>query len=476
MANPDIELIEVSDGNKKKNTAQEAIIVASVSIIYSLRFFLKLMKVLYIFCDKIIGMAKKKKRHVRKTILYLTCLVLSILVVCLIVFLLNFNFHFVNKKSIHEDALTYKTKTCLAFYPNSQTGEKKAKEICDRAKENSIFDYALIPYGDYYLVSYFDGTKYYVDHNYNDLVISTISEDGKKILSDYLRYQMKKDEIDEAYTYDFLIDTYYENIDLSDVTYSVENVNLVCHFPKYNFDVKIPLKYMQEACGINLGYTSESYVKPRYVSKNRKMLCFTFDDGPQWQLVSSKQIVDTLYKLDSASTFFIVGQNLGEKQINFCKESVKKGMEYGSHTQSHANLQKLSTSEAIDQIMIPYHDLCDNEYGFGYQMKTYRPPYGAYNKAVSSSLDLTAILWNVDSLDWSFRTKYSASEAVDIIYNKVIEDSDENDIVLFHDIYQTSADASCRLMEYYIKQGYQLVTVSELMEALDITSPVFSGK
>ena len=422
-------------------------------------------------------MAKKKKRHLRKSILYALCGILTVLVVCLIVFLFNFNFHFVGKKSVHEDALTYKTKTCLAFYPNSETAKQKAKDICDNAKENSIFDYALIPYGDYYLVSYYDGTQYYVDHNYNDLVINGVNDEGKKILSDYLRYEMKKDEIDEAYTYDFLTETYYENIDLSEVTYSVENVNLVCHFPKYDYDVKVPLKYMQEACDINLGYTNETYAKPRYVSKNRKMISFTFDDGPQWQLVSSSQIVNTLYKLDSASTFFIVGQNLGEKQINFCKESVEKGMEYGSHTQSHANLQKLSTSEAINQIMVPYHDLCDNQYGFGYQMKTYRPPYGAYNSSVANELNLTAVLWNVDSLDWSYRTKYEASEAVDVIYNKVVEETDENDVVLFHDIYQTSADASCRLMEYYIKQGYQLVTISELMDALGVTgAATFSGK
>ncbi len=419
-------------------------------------------------------MAKKKKKL---NVKHLVILLAGILVIVLAVFFLTVNIHFLGVNSEHSDAKTYKTKSCLAFYPNSENGKQVVEELCKNAEKNTIFDYALVPYGDYYLVSYFDGTKYYVDKNYKELKIDSVNEDGKKIISDYLRYEMKKDEIDEAYTYDFLNDTYYENLDLSDVTYSVEDVNLICHFPKYNYDVKIPLKYMQEPCNINLGYSNEMYVKPRYVSKNRKMISFTFDDGPQWQLKSSSQIVDTLYKYDSASTFFVVGQNLGEDQINFCKQSVEKGMEYGSHTQSHANLQNLSTSEAINQIMIPYHDLCDNEYGFGYQMKTYRPPYGAYNKSVSSELNMTAVLWNVDSLDWSYRTKYEATEAVNIIYQKVIDETDENDVVLFHDIYQTSADASCRLMEYYINEGYQLVTISELMDALGVTgASYFAGQ
>ncbi len=182
LAKPDIELIEVLDGSRKKNTAQDVIKVAIVNIEYSLKFFLKLMKVLYRFWSKMIWMAKKKKRHLRKSILYALIGINVVLLVCLIVFLLNFNFKFVGKKSIHDDALTYKTKTCLAFYPPNEKGKDIVKDICDKSIENSVIDYALIPSGDYYLVSYFDGTEYYVDHNYNDLVIDQVNDDGKKII------------------------------------------------------------------------------------------------------------------------------------------------------------------------------------------------------------------------------------------------------------------------------------------------------
>ena len=64
-------------------------------------------------------MVKNKKRHLRKTIKYALAGLLGLLLVGIIVFILNFNFKFVGKKSIHDDALTYKTKSCLAFYPNS---------------------------------------------------------------------------------------------------------------------------------------------------------------------------------------------------------------------------------------------------------------------------------------------------------------------------------------------------------------------
>lgn len=420
-------------------------------------------------------MKRKKKRHIRKGILYTGIFLLLGLLIVLTIFFLNFNFKFIDKKSVHIDANKYQTKSCLIFYPNNEFSKNEAKNICDNSNEDSIiYDYALIPYGDYYLVSYANGTKYYVDKNYNSLTINSInSENGKKIVSDYLRYSMKKDEIDEAYTYDFLEETYYENIDLSNVTYKIDGTNIDIYFPKYNYDVYIPIKYLQDELGINLGFKSEYYKKPRYVSKQRKKICFTFDDGPDLKFETSGEIVDDLYKYDSSSTFFVLGNRLGEKQINYIKEAVEKGMEYGSHTQSHKDLKKLSKNEAINEILTPYNDLNN---GFGYKMKLFRPPYGSINKEILDYTNLTAVLWNVDSLDWSYRNKYDEEECVDVIYKKVVDDTNENDVVLFHDIYKTSAKASKKLIIHYIKEGYQIVSASELMKALDISSKRFSGK
>lgn len=402
---------------------------------------------------------------------------LVMLAVAFLVFGLQINWHFFNKESVHEDAYKYQTKTCLVFYPKSVYARETVAKICETAPKNAIYDYALIPYGDYYLVQYPNGVSYYCDKNYEEIKIQNISSEGKQIVSDYLRYSMKKDELDVAYTYDFLIETKPDNIDLSECKYEIVDKELKIFFPKYNYDLLIPLKYMQEACDLNLGYENELYIKPRYISKNRKMVCFTFDDGPDMNLKTSKQIVDKLYELDSSATFFVLGNRLNSKTIAFCKESVEKGMEYGSHTQSHANLLKLSSNDIYTEIMTPFHDLYDGEYGFSYMMKVFRPPYGNHNSLVDNATNLTPILWNVDSLDWKYRTMYNHDECVKVIFDQVIHDSDENDIVLFHDIYQTSVDAACDLAEHYIKEGYQIVSASELMNALDISNvSYFSGR
>ena len=63
---------------------------------------------------------------------------------------------------------------------------------------------------------------------------SALSERGVMILSDYLRYTMKKSGLDYAYTLSFLEDSYYEN--LSDDMYecSVDGVDLACYFKEYD--------------------------------------------------------------------------------------------------------------------------------------------------------------------------------------------------------------------------------------------------
>ena len=68
------------------------------------------------------------------------------------------------------------------------------------------------------------------------------------------------------------------------------------------------------------------------------------------------------------------------------------------------------------------------------------------------------ILWSIDTLDWKSRD----SEKVT---SHVLENVKDGDIVLMHDIYDSTAGAVKSLVPKLIDMGYQLVTVSELFEA-----------
>ncbi|MDV2685982.1 hypothetical protein RYX56_16565 [Alkalihalophilus lindianensis] len=75
---------------------------------------------------------------------------------------------------------------------------------------------------------------------------------------------------------------------------------------------------------------------------------------------------------------------------------------------------------------------------------------------VASNLRSHIILWSVDSLDWESRD-------ADLI-NKTIMDGVHNGaIVLMHDIHQATAEALPELLETLEKEGYQFITVSELL-------------
>ncbi len=87
-----------------------------------------------------------------------------------------------DSQSINEGARKYRAKTCTVFYPNNSSFEKYAKSICEKNVEETLYDYASIPYGDYYLVSYSDGTKFFMDKDNNPLVIEKLPNECKEIV------------------------------------------------------------------------------------------------------------------------------------------------------------------------------------------------------------------------------------------------------------------------------------------------------
>ena len=272
----------------------------------------------------------------------LNCVII-ITLLCGVLFLMNTNFGFIGKRSIHEDAGTYRTRHCLVFYPDSRTGYSEAKSLCRGVKDDRIYDYTLIPFGDYYMVSYGKDLKYFTDKEYRLLEISDLPEEGKKIAADYLRYSIKKDRPDLYYNAEFLSTLTADRLDFSGVTYEIFEESLICRFPEYEMDVSVPLRYLQKALDMDFGYPQELYRKPVYLdsSPDHPIICLTFDDGPYFwsekKSTSSEQIVDLLYRYDATATFYVVGYNLENRDIwadhqvyMFLRNSINQGNEYGS--------------------------------------------------------------------------------------------------------------------------------------------------
>lgn len=193
----------------------------------------------------------------------------------------------------------------------------------------------------------------------------------------------------------------------------------------------------------------EPYV--RTIDPARPMVALTFDDGPDG--TCSGQILDILEEHHALATFFEVGRN-----VTACPEPVARmaemGCEIGSHSNAHKDLSKLRKSALLRDL-----DTADEAFAAaGVPVPTLvRPPYGAVNKTVRSATGRAMVTWTVDTEDWRSRD----AQAV-ISYIQNYGDLD-GEIILMHSIYESTVEAASVLVPWLQEQGYQLVTVTELL-------------
>lgn len=193
-------------------------------------------------------------------------------------------------------------------------------------------------------------------------------------------------------------------------------------------------------------------VPERAIDPNKPMIALTFDDGPNKN--TTIPILDTLKEHDSVATFFVLG-NRASSNGDILKRMLEEGSEIGNHSYNHKELTKLSPAEIKEQT-IKTQDAVIN--ATGTEPKVMRPTYGSYNDNLKSRIEMPLILWSIDTLDWESRDAKKVT-------NHVLENVKDGDIILMHDIYNSTAEAVKSLVPELIDRGYQLVTVSELFES-----------
>ena len=192
--------------------------------------------------------------------------------------------------------------------------------------------------------------------------------------------------------------------------------------------------------------------KAYYEKKNQKVVALTFDDGPN--PATTNQALDTLSKYGIKATFFVLGKNVsGNEEI--LKRMKADGHVIGNHSWSHPVLSKLSLDEAKKQITDTEDALTKV---LGSSSKLMRPPYGAITDDIRNSLDLSFIMWNVDSLDWK-----SKNEAA--ILTEIQRQVRNGSIILMHDIHAETVNALPKIIDYLKEQGYHFVTVPEMLNS-----------
>ena len=182
---------------------------------------------------------------------------------------------------------------------------------------------------------------------------------------------------------------------------------------------------------------------PRYIA-------LTFDDGPN--PVTTPAILDVLAEYDIEAAFFVVGMNLEtEENRRAMRRAYAEGHLIGNHTYSHPALTKLSPGEIREELRRTQDLIGDCAGG----PRLFRPPFAILDARVSriireEGFDLA--MWNVDSLDWKFRS----SRWVDVTMKHVL--ATEVSLILMHDTHPTAEHLSALIDRIRALPGHRFLT------------------
>jgi peptidoglycan/xylan/chitin deacetylase (PgdA/CDA1 family) len=166
------------------------------------------------------------------------------------------------------------------------------------------------------------------------------------------------------------------------------------------------------------------------------VVAFTFDDGPNPE--TTPAVIEACKKYNIPTTFFIVTQRItgkrGERSREVLQQELDAGFMIGSHSVTHANLKSGAAPLLAREIDASLRTLAPQ---INRPVGMFRPPFGAFNKAGRvwlKKLNLTEVLWSVDTLDWKAKNPDRLRAKVFRMITK-----QNGGVVLMHDVKPITA-------------------------------------
>lgn len=207
-----------------------------------------------------------------------------------------------------------------------------------------------------------------------------------------------------------------------------------------------------ESDGTGIGSDKQLLSGGRYIDIEKPMIAFTFDDGPDPEL--DMQLTAALEQVGGRGTFFVIGSR-SQKYAEDLKAIHERGHEIANHSWSHDTGMSKRGEDYIREEFIKTDELLSSI--TGEMPRVYRLPGGIISDAIKRTLKKPMIYWSIDTEDWKFRR---ADAVIESMRGKV----KDGDIVLMHALYPSTVEACKTIIPELSSQGYQFVTVSELIE------------
>lgn len=193
-----------------------------------------------------------------------------------------------------------------------------------------------------------------------------------------------------------------------------------------------------------------------------KYVALTFDDGPSGRY--TRHLLEGLRERDVKATFLLCGYRI-DQYPELTEQIFRAGHEIGYHGYSHRPMNTMSRRDIgreleRSQALLPRD--CNPRF--------LRPPGGQSSDAVSQvakARQLAILSWSVDPRDWEIRNAAAVESAV-------LETVRDGDIILLHDMTDSSVRAALSIADRLKQQGFRFVTVSELARLRHVT--ILPGK
>lgn len=180
------------------------------------------------------------------------------------------------------------------------------------------------------------------------------------------------------------------------------------------------------------------------------IIAITFDDGPGYR--TTAKLLDGLAERNVKATFFLIGNKVEENK-EIVRRMYNEGHLIGNHTYSHVDLACVSNNSALEEIK-KTNELIKSI--TGEDVKYIRPPFGKYNNRLIFNVNMTAVLWSIDPDDWK-------TTDVSQVVNLVVNNAGCGDIILLHDIYDSSVEAALEIIDRLQDKGFIFVTVDQIL-------------
>ena len=191
-------------------------------------------------------------------------------------------------------------------------------------------------------------------------------------------------------------------------------------------------------------------------ANGEKLIAITYDDGPSQY---TAELLDGLKARGAKATFFVVGYQ-AQARPSIVQREWMEGHQVANHTWDHPQLTKQSAAGVQSQLSRT-DAMLDRAIGFD-QNYMLRPPYGDYNQAVLNAAGVPAVFWSMDTAD------YKTSDA-SVVCSQIVRAARDGGICCIHDTHLSTVRGSLQAIDILKQQGYQFVTVEELLYRRGIT-------